>query len=190
MSTSTQNESQSEQNNQGSRSIEIIEPPADTIIRTFNENTARAVSKNGSELERKLIDPNPNDARLNFLRNSSDPCHAYYKHKLAEHVTRIQNGATEGPDIKIFHAPPYVTATTIFDTTARLVSKFGSEFESMVRDSNTDDARFNFLNSSSEEDPCHALYQQKLAEYSSDPRYSYYSHKLTEYLVQIPKGSY
>ncbi|KAG7620680.1 SWAP/Surp [Arabidopsis suecica] len=169
MSTST---SQSEQ------SMEIITPPADIGTRTLVDKAAQFVSKKGLEFETKIIDSYPTDAKFNFLRSTADPCHAYYKHKLAEYSSQNQDGATDESDIKIFHAPPDVTTTAIVETTSCLVSQFGSEFEMMVKDSNTDDARFNFLKSS--EDPYNVLYKQKLDEYSLDPRNAYYQHKLAE----------
>ncbi|CAL9225512.1 unnamed protein product [Arabidopsis halleri] len=186
MSSSRQNELQSEHNNRETTSIEVIEPPADIITRTIIESTARSVSKNGLELERKII-ASSTDPRFNFLRNTEDPCHGYYKQKLAEYSAQNQDDSTNEPNIKIFHAPKDVPTTTIVDTTARLVSKFGLEFEMMVKESNTDDERFNFLKSS--EDPYHALYKQKLDEYASDPRDEYYQRKIAECYVQNRKGA-
>ncbi|CAE6194103.1 unnamed protein product [Arabidopsis arenosa] len=186
MSSSIQNELQSEQNNSEATSIETIEPPADIITRTIVESTARSVSKNGLELERKII-ASSTDPRFNFLRNTEDPCHRYYKHKLAEYSAQNQDDSTNEPNIKIFHAPKDVPTTSIVDTAARLVSKFGLEFEMMVKDSNTDDERFNFLKSS--EHPYHALYKQKLDEYASDPRDEYYQRKIAECYVQNRKGA-
>ncbi|XP_020874899.1 probable splicing factor 3A subunit 1 [Arabidopsis lyrata subsp. lyrata] len=177
MPSSTQNELQSEQNNSEATSIETIQPPLDIITRTIIESTARSVSKNGLELEKKII-ASSTDPRFNFLRNTEDPCHGYYKRKLAEYSAQNQDDSTNEPNIKIFHAPKDVPTTSIVDTTARLVSKFGLEFEMMVKESNTDDERFNFLKSS--EDPYHALYKQKLDEYASDPRDEYYQRKIAE----------
>ncbi|KAG7616197.1 SWAP/Surp [Arabidopsis thaliana x Arabidopsis arenosa] len=163
---------------QSEQSMEIITPPADIGTRTLVDKAAQFVSKKGLEFETKIIDSYPTDAKFNFLRSTADPCHAYYKHKLAEYSSQNQDGATDESDIKIFHAPPNVTTTAIVETTSCLVSQFGSEFEMMVKDSNTDDARFNFLKSS--EDPYNVLYKQKLDEYSLDPRDAYYQHKLAE----------
>lgn len=181
MSSSTQNELQSEQ------SMELFRSPADIRTRTMVENAALYVSKNGLESETKIIASYPTDARFNFLRSSADPCHAYYKHKLAEYLAQNQDGATDDSGIKILLAPQDVTTTTIVDRTSRLVSKFGSEFELMVIASNTDDARFNFLRSSA--DPYHALYQQKLAQYRADPRDTYYQHKLAESISKNQNGA-
>ncbi|CAH8276540.1 unnamed protein product [Arabidopsis lyrata] len=186
MPSSTQNELQSEQNNSEATSIETIQPPLDIITRTIIESTARSVSKNGLELEKKII-ASSTDPRFNFLRNTEDPCHGYYKRKLAEYSAQNQDDSTNEPNIKIFHAPKDVPTTSIVDTTARLVSKFGLEFEMMVKESNTDDERFNFLKSS--EDPYHALYKQKLDEYASDPRDEYYQRKIAECYVQNRNGA-
>ncbi|CAD5328094.1 unnamed protein product [Arabidopsis thaliana] len=149
---------------QSEQSMEIITPPADIGTRTLVDKAAQFVSKKGLEFETKIIDSYPTDAKFNFLRSTADPCHTYYKHKLAEYSSQNQDGATDESDIKIFHAPPNVTTTAIVETTSCLVSQFGSEFEMMVKDSNTDDARFNFLKSS--EDPYNVLYKQKLDDYT------------------------
>ncbi|KAL1196654.1 putative splicing factor 3A subunit 1 [Cardamine amara subsp. amara] len=170
MSSSIQNE------------LGIIVPPADTRTRTIVESAARFISKKGLDFERKILDSNPKDARFKFLRSSADPCHAYYKHKLAEYLTQNQDDTDESA-IKIVLAPENVTREAIIDIMARLVIKFGSEFKLMVIDSNKDDARFNFL--SSPADHFHELYRKRLTLYRANPQDSYYKQKLIDYLVQI-----
>ncbi|XP_010452591.1 PREDICTED: probable splicing factor 3A subunit 1 [Camelina sativa] len=71
-------------------SVAISEPPLE--IRRLVEETALLISKNGLEIERKVMALNINDARFNFMW-SSDPYHAFYHLKLTNYRAQNQGGA-------------------------------------------------------------------------------------------------
>ncbi|CDY62788.1 BnaCnng40980D [Brassica napus] len=82
----------------------IIEPPPD--VRRMLQKTARLVSERGLKMESRVMDSNKNDERFNFLK-SSDPYHAFYKHKLTQYRNNPEDGVQEilNPD-----APPPATS--------------------------------------------------------------------------------
>ncbi|XP_010426417.1 PREDICTED: uncharacterized protein LOC104711417 [Camelina sativa] len=66
--------------------------------------------------------------------------------------------------VVITEQPPETTGWWV-EKTARMVAVKGPELEKLILDLNMDNNIFDFLKSS--DHPCHALYQQKLAEYRS-----------------------
>lgn len=81
----------------------IIEPTPD--VRRMLQKTARLVSERGLEMESRVMDSNKNDERFNFLK-SSDPYHAFYKHRLTQYRNNPEDGVQE---ILNLDAPPPAT---------------------------------------------------------------------------------
>src|SRR5690606_20456174 len=55
------------------------------------------VGKHGLDIENRIIASNVKNARFKFLR-SSDPYHAFYKHKLNEYQAQNQHGVEANDD--------------------------------------------------------------------------------------------
>lgn len=91
------------------RSVGIIHPPPD--IKIIVDKTARFVAMDGPGFEKRIIAQNPNNAKFSFL-SCSDPYHAYYQHRLSEHIYSghqppLQPGADAKPDPAVeFRSPP------------------------------------------------------------------------------------
>eukprot|EP00884_Botryococcus_braunii_P002572 jgi/Botrbrau1/12315/Bobra.0205s0013.1 len=63
------------------KKLGIICPPPD--IRAIVDKTALFVAKHGDTYEPRILKENSNNVKFNFLR-STDPYHAYYRHRIAE----------------------------------------------------------------------------------------------------------
>jgi len=57
------------------------------------KNVARCVARKGLTFEKRIM-TNVKDPRINFLRNPEDPFHGYYKQKLSEYHSHIQQNGT------------------------------------------------------------------------------------------------
>ncbi|CAF1886613.1 BnaC02g06460D [Brassica napus] len=85
---------------------------------SFIEEVARLVSQKGLETERTLMAVNnDNDKKFSFLLRS-DPCHAYYQHKLNYYRKEAQ--------VTRPHAP--ATTTTHDCSVAMFVARYGENF--------------------------------------------------------------
>ena len=71
-----------------------IPPP---YVRCTIEKTAKFVCKHGLEIENRIIASNVKNARFKFL-SSSDPYHAFYKHKLYAYQAQNQQGVEANDD--------------------------------------------------------------------------------------------
>lgn len=106
---------------------------------------ARFFSKNGLQNEKKYM--KINDARINFLRNPEDPLHGYYKQKLSQYLSQIQNnGAIVDDDAdlartqEVIEPPPGIIRNDI-EWMARYVSQMGLVAERMMMQSKANYAR-------------------------------------------------
>lgn len=72
----------------------IVPPP---YVRLIIEKTAKFVCKHGLEIESRIIATNIENARFMFL-SSSDPYHAFYKHKISEYQAQNQHGVEANDD--------------------------------------------------------------------------------------------
>ena len=61
--------------------VGIIYPPPE--VRNIVDKTASFVARNGPEFESRIRQNEANNAKFNFL-TTTDPYHAYYKHKVTE----------------------------------------------------------------------------------------------------------
>ncbi|EFH53321.1 hypothetical protein ARALYDRAFT_347136 [Arabidopsis lyrata subsp. lyrata] len=133
------------------------------------KNVARCIARKGLKYEKRMM-TNVKDPRINFLRNPEDPLHGYYKQKLSDYLSQIQQNGTIVDDFghvvvstQVTEPPPGIIRNDIEDM-ARYISKGGLVFESVMRHLVADEARYSFMASSH---PFHAFYQQKLTEYRS-----------------------
>ena len=73
--------------------VGIIYPPPE--VRNIVDKTASFVARNGPEFESRIRQNEANNAKFNFL-TTTDPYHAYYKHKVKRNKGKQANHAYMG----------------------------------------------------------------------------------------------
>ncbi|VYS66065.1 unnamed protein product [Arabidopsis thaliana] len=150
-----QNDLQSGQSNSNKApaSVAPIEPPPE--IRSCVENTALIVSKNGLEIERKMMELSMNDARHRFVW-STDPYHAFYQLKLAEYRAQNQDRAHDiqpnvlrsfGFGFEFPEKEITLKELGIIKLTAQFMARYGMNFVQGLRKRVVGNPQFKFLES-------------------------------------------
>ncbi|CAE6194089.1 unnamed protein product [Arabidopsis arenosa] len=78
-------------------SSKIIQPPPGGVTNRI-QGTALYVAKKGFKAGKMLMQSEANNPRYNFMRRS-DPYHAFYKQKLAEYRSQVDDDSTDSDDI-------------------------------------------------------------------------------------------
>ncbi|KAL9830315.1 putative SWAP/Surp superfamily protein [Arabidopsis thaliana] len=166
------------------------------------KNVARCLARKGLKFEKRMM-TNVKDPRINFLRNPEDPFHGYYKQKLSDYLSQIQQNGTIVDDFghvpatnvsttEVTEQPPGIIRNNI-EMMASYISKGGLVVEKVMRYLVVSDARYNFMGIS---DPFHPFYQQRLTQYCSlnqqdganldyDATLAAYMRKATEFRSRI-----